>query len=240
MLFCLLDHDNVAPNLQHLPSYLNAWLDVVSREHNIATIEDLIVRSYGGWWREEHASDSRFAAAQDYSQYCPALISTAGHYWRVRFEFADSLLTPAGNSAAVPTFHHTVVSRPAPPLSISDVGGPVCTEQDCEIQKCRRWLYRRRGCTRNACPQNFGRVWVRTEQKQVDTHLAIDLVQLCRSWPEQVHVALFSDDVDFLPALTASIIGNRSATSVTHVRIAGRSTYLDPFLTANGVRILTP
>jgi hypothetical protein len=240
MLFCLIDHDNVSAHLGQLNHLLSGWLAGLSREHTFSAVEDLVVRSYGGWWREDAASDARFSAAQLYSEYCPALISTEGHYWRVRFEFADNLLVPPGFPGFAPPFHHTVVSRPAPPLTIADAGGPVCEEVGCEVQRCRRWLFRRRGCTRNACPKTFGQVWMRTEQKQVDTHLAIDLVQVCKLWMETVHVALVSDDVDFLPALAASTLGASTAASVTHVRIAGRPTYLDQFLIASGVRILVP
>jgi hypothetical protein len=239
MFFCLIDHDNASGHLEHLTGFLGEWLGELARAYTFDVVQDLVVRSYGGWWREDRVSDARFSAAQLYSKYCPALLSEHGHYWRIRFEFADGLLIPPGQPDSVPPFHHTVVGRPAPPLTISGPGS-VCPEPDCEVQRCRRWLYRRRGCTRNACPKAFGQVWMRTEQKQVDTHLALDFVHLCKYWPDSVHVALVSDDVDFLPALAASAIGTVAAASVTHVRIAGRSSYLDTFLTGRGIRILCP
>jgi hypothetical protein len=240
MLFFLIDHDNVSVHASHLNRCLSGWVSQISREHTVPPVTDVLVRAYGGWWREDQVSDARSSAQQLYSEYCPALIAAEGHYWRVRFEFADGLLLPPGMSDHVPPFHHTVVSRPAQPMSIADAAGPACAEQGCEVQRCRRWLYRRRGCTRNACPQIFGDIWMRTEQKQVDTHLAVDLLQLCKSWPESVHVALVSDDTDFLPVLLASSIGSRKAASLTHVRLAGRESYLDDFLRKTGVRIFVP
>lgn len=203
-------------------------------------VGDMTVRAYGGWWREEAASDARFSAAVQYSEHCPALLATAGRYWRVRFEFADDLLLPADPAVGSPSIRHTVAMRPPPPLAISQVHGAVCTEDGCEVQRCRRWLYRRRGCTRSACPQQFGQVWIRTEQKQVDTHLAVDLLQLTRLWPRPIHISLLSDDIDFLPAIVAAATTSPLPESITHVRVTGRRTYLDPFLTERGVRILSP
>ena len=238
MLYCLIDHDNVATYLPQLSAFLHTWVSSVASEFHLPTVGDITVRAYGGWWREEMASEARFSAAKAYSVHCPALIKTEGHYWRVRFEFADRLLLPKGSRPGIPTIQHTVVSRPAPPLSIAKALGGTCGEAGCELTRCRRWIFSRRGCTRNACPQTFGQVWVRTEQKQVDTHLAVDLLQLCSLWHESVHVSLLSSDVDFLPALAASSAVNRSAVSLTHVRTEVRATYLDDFLTRFGVRIV--
>lgn len=237
MLYCLIDHDNVASYLPQLSAFLRTWGSAVANEFRLPTIGDITVRAYGGWWREEMASDARFSAAQTYTANCPALIKTDGHYWRVRFEFADRLLLPPNSRSSVPAIQHTVVSRPAPPLSIAKNLGGTCGEAGCELLRCRKWIFSRRACTRNACPQSFGQAWIRTEQKQVDTHLAVDLLQLCCFWHESVHVSLLSSDVDFLPALVASSIGNRSAESLTHVRTEVRPTYLDNFLTGAGVRI---
>ena len=238
MLYCLIDHDNVASHLPRLSAVLSTWAGEIAHEFRLPTVGDITVRTYGGWWREELASEARFSATQLYPEHCPALIRTTGHYWRVRFEFADSLLLPRGVRCNVPDIKHTVIGRPAPPLSISKALGGTCGEPNCEITRCRRWIFQRRGCTRNACPQMFSQVWVRTEQKQVDTHLAVDLMQLCCFWHENVHVALISDDVDFLPALVASSVTTRSAESLTHVRMEGRATYLDNFLTKCGLRIV--
>lgn len=237
MLYCLIDHDNVATNLTQLNAFLKSWLRELFRDYPLPDVGDIMVRAYGGWWLEEMSSEARFSASQIYSAYCPALISTDGHYWRVNFEFADRLLLPSGTQPQVPNFHYTVVMRPAPLLKVAKVLGQTCGEVDCELQRCRRWLSKRRGCTRDACPQEFSQVWSRTEQKQVDIHLAIDLLQLCRLWPQEVHVAILSDDADFLPALIASSIGTRSAVTLTHVRTAGRTTYLDNVLTGYGVRM---
>jgi len=233
----LLDHDNLPLSRIGIQHLLDRWLSHIDSSPAIAVGEALI-RIYGGWWLEDQMSESRHAASLFYAEFCPSLMYVLSRVWRVRFEFADSLFAPH-HSTEIP-IRHTFALRPAPPPVARRPGQqqPSCDEPDCEIRQLRKWLYRRRGCTRTACPRRFGDVWYRAEQKQVDIHLALDLAALVHR-KDLAHLAVGSDDLDFLPALvTASGHPLRHCT-ISHLRCRTDRTYLDDVFSRFGGHIVT-
>lgn len=105
------------------------------------------------------------------------------------------------------------------------------------MMRMRRWINRRRACPKSECPLTFYECYVREEQKQVDVHLVVDFLQMAWISGKTVHLALLSDDCDFLPALVTAAKGPFSA-SITHLRCNLKSTYLDPELCATGVNLI--
>lgn len=235
----LLDHDNVPFGSVGLKSILERWLLELAPRTQRGSVRTAIVRAYGGWWKGDQLSESRQKATSFYADECPALLRVDGVFWRVGFEFADRLVGFVGRKAPMPAIHNTFVMRPVPPLKISRNGAYTCIEADCEARKLRDWFYSRRGCTRKACQNLFGDIWSRSEQKQVDIHLAIDLITLAPNIDPAFNLALATDDADFLPALLSASYVSPSPHSLSHLRCQMQPTYLDDFLTSQGVVIIS-
>jgi hypothetical protein len=231
----LLDHDNCPFTRIPLHGVIERWLATLPRTDTRA-VRELLVRAYGGWWHGDLSSNSRVSAMQLYTAQCPALIRQGTDYWRVRFEFADHLLWREGQ--VDPRIENTFVLRPAPQLFSPKAPASPCTETNCESQRVRLWLLKRRGCTRPACPRTFSEMWYRPEQKQVDVHLVVDLLTATLKTKSSINVAVASDDLDFLPALLAAVTHSTSAFSITHIRFTARAMYLDDCLRRLGMRIL--
>jgi uncharacterized LabA/DUF88 family protein len=230
----LLDADNVPLEDVSLNTILVCWLAGQSPDG----VGDATVRVYGGWWNGNVMSDARHKAALWMAEACPALLNIAQTYWRVRFEFADALISPALSNQGELPIRSTFVLRPAPPLTATQRPGQGCDESDCEVKAVRKWIYRRRGCTRNKCPKKFGDVWLRAEQKQVDTHLAVDLLLVAQG-KQYDRIALATDDIDLLPALAAAFRECGGSKNVAHIRFRAESSYLDGRLLDMGGAIFT-
>lgn len=230
----LIDHDNVPFERIQLRSILEAWLSEIAKVVRPEGVHDLLVRSYGGWWQGTDQSASRAEAARAYAEQCPALLSLDGGYWRVRFEFADSLIY---SNPGFDRLSHTFALRPASPLTLA-AGTAGCDAESCEAPRLRKWTFRRRGCTKPGCTRKFGDLWLRGEQKQVDIHLAVDLLMLASRAESTTHLALASDDLDFMPVLAQAGIIRPNHATLTHVRFTSRSAYLDETLTGLGLRLL--
>jgi hypothetical protein len=231
----LIDHDNIPLQEVGLATLITQWLKYSPSDSQESGIQELLVRSYGGWWREDRQSTSRFSAGPRYADLCPALMRVNGCYWRVRFEFADHLLAFDGEQS--PAITHTFALRPAPQLCLA-TEGKGCEEQDCEARKLRKWVMRRRGCTRKACPRAFGDIWQKPEQKQVDIHIAADLLHLSLLAGSRRYVALVSDDIDFIPAILAFTKNIGERRSLTWIRCNRDSSYLDEELNNRGITIM--
>ena len=230
----LIDHDNAPFGRTPLSEVLRGWLGSLAGDA-LPAVCDATVRAYGGWWFGDLSSSSRYKAVGFYTTQCPAITEVNGRYWRIRFEFADHLYHPLRNGMS-PRIENTFVLRPAPQLfSRNDIAG--CDEADCEMAKIQRWVQKRRGCTRAACSKRFGDMWYKPEQKQVDTHLTLDLIALA-STETPKHVAVVSDDIDFLPSLLVATSLMGPPGSVTQVRFSERRTYLDEALLAAGLHLL--
>lgn len=232
----LLDHDNSPHGAKSLKEILVTWLEDIPTAALRATVQDADVRAYGGWWQEDSSSSARGEAVAFYTEECPALITAGERYWRIKFAFADYLLHDL-NVRHAPRVEHTFVLRPAPSLFSPLTGATACAEQGCEIRKIRKWMLKRRGCTRTACPNAFGQLWYKPEQKQVDTHLVLDLLYLCTRGSEATDVLVVSDDADFGPALLVAASAGTGA-RITVARFSSKKNYLDQYLVEAGIKIL--
>jgi uncharacterized LabA/DUF88 family protein len=229
----LLDHDNIPWHEIDISQLIRCWLFRVM-DGSPAGVLDVRLRAYGGWFAGNVASARRFDALTFYQKSCPAVIKLGPAFVRIAFEFADSLLL--GTFGVVP-IRNTYVTRASGQVLKPRAGVQTCGETDCEIKRMRRWVGRRRACPKTECPLSFSDCYVREEQKQVDVHLAVDLMQTAWASTRPTHLAVASDDSDFLPALLAAGRTVRQG-SVSHLRANLRSTYLDPELDAAGVHLI--
>ncbi len=167
-------------------------------------------------------------------------MKVAGRYCRIQFEFADKLLVPpALTKAAMPlAITHTVAVRASAETVVARSGVPLCPESDCQLRSVRKWIKRKRACTRDACPLEFKDQFERHQQKQVDVHLATDILTWAYTWDRACHLAVASDDVDLLPALGAAALVRKGQPGVTLLRFLMSSTYLDGTLVDLGLRLV--
>lgn len=185
------------------------------------------VRAYGGWFTGSVSTSARAQAATRYADVCPSVIRLENTYMKFRFSFADQLLTPA--LASPPKITHTIVVRDREQhLAPKEV---VCNESGCELSTLKRWVRKRRACPAQGCPNSFSDAFRRTEQKQVDVHLATDLLLLFTEPRDYDHVIVASDDIDFMPAALAAVASAKAraltAPWLTLVRNKRKSSYAD-------------
>lgn len=230
----LLDHDNIDFDRISVRGLLELWIDADPMLQQTAAV--LRLRAYGGWFVESISSDARHRAAEFYMEAAPSLFKYQGRYYSVAFEFADSLV---GASALVgPSsvrIANTVVRRASAPTVRVIPGAPGCPESDCQLRATRRWIRNNRACTRAACPKPFAACFERVEQKQVDVHLAVDLMAYLSAPNGQV--GLVTDDADILPALAAVAASGAARDRLSVIRSNQRPTYMDSFLRGSGARI---
>lgn len=231
--YLLVDVDNLPGDDCLVARLCESWIGMIPEVLPPSGTADLHVRYYGGWWDGYTASPARHESARVLEK-VPAFLRISERYWRVQFHFADETLAPTGPGVAV---RETFVRRPAHELGIKRSGEPICLDEDCRLKECRTWIRRRRACSLSRCALPFGEAWLRAEQKQVDVHLAADLITLAAGWKTPVHVAIASDDIDFAPALVAAAVSNSALESLCHLRCARVSSYMDSVLRESGVRI---
>lgn len=196
----LLDYANVPaaalrPGLAALVKRVLAVLpsDALPRESKI------VCRLYGGWYeglrpspqaRElERAIRRRFPARFPFG--APARDRVA----RVEVELARSL-----RAAPKHDLHHTYRRRGAPrgldarPLPFEGCARP----GDCPLAPVHHLVNSER-CPAVSCRVGASEVFLRTEQKLVDTMLTADLIQI--SGPGPTHIAVVTSDDDIWPGI---------------------------------------
>jgi uncharacterized LabA/DUF88 family protein len=233
-ILLLIDFDNLPDVGVTLTSTVGDWLRGLEPLLPPHAILDATLRSYGGWWDGNAVSPARETAAGILLG-MPALVRTESRYWRVHYQMADALLSTTAESIDI---RETYVRRRVPSLTIAPGALAACDNLACEVGKCRSWFFRKRACTQKRCKLQFGDVWERSEQKQVDVHLATDLLLASIGAGEETHLAVASDDSDFLPALAAVTKIAPNIGSLSHLRLARQRSYLDHFLVAAGVTIV--
>lgn len=235
LLSLLLDHDNIALEDVDVRKLIHSWLDRIAERLPPSGVLTILARAYGGWFLGDHASDARFKAMDFYQNAFPSVMMHKGRFIRLSFEFADFLL-------GVPDpvrITHTVVSRASPQYVTVQSAAPACAEQDCELKAVRTWIRRRRACAKPGCPHGFESFFERREQKQVDVHIAVDLLSLVNgSEGADRHIALATDDADLLPSVIAAAASRNGKTSLTLVRALKHRSYIDSALESQGVEIL--
>lgn len=235
----LIDHHNVPYDKITLRSLIETWIFEVYDELSTGSHASIRVRSYGGWYQGASTTNDRFSAAEMYQTICPSTFRHRNTFFSISFEFADEVINPVlpfSKQGAIP-IRHTLVSRTSPQRYIKAAQRSACEIPECKLKEVYRWMKKKRACMKPACPISFSDAFKRLEQKQVDIHLAIDTLCLSNAQQGNVHLAVVSDDIDLLPAYAASVANQRSATFCV-IRCQANKTYLDDFLTSNGVRIL--
>jgi NYN domain len=243
-MLLLLDHENV-PSAKRLPeSLIVPWLAHLLRRGLVSPAPVLTVttRVYGGWYSGQSVAPKRYDAMAFYAEKWPALAAIVpDQLVRCSIEFADYLLeTSSALSPTRPKITNTVAVRSAPPrLGLTDTFR-ACGESDCQRSRVRRWLSKGKGCTSDSCPNDFADCFIRREQKQVDMHLAVDLLEACVHGDGIEHVALASDDIDFIPAVALALRRRRSTlSSLSLVRGTGqRPLYCEADFRALGCEVV--
>ena len=236
-LFFLIDHNNVRFDTYDLKGLVVSWLDAINAEvlQHLPSILTISVRAYGGWYQEDQTTESRFQAAEFYQERCPSALIHRNKTYRLVFSFAESLVQTQYELFESIRITHTVVPR-----NLSEKlllrQQKKCFESQCELKRIRKWLKGNKACPKEECPHAFSDVFFRLEQKQVDVHLATDLVLLSLIYP--FHVAIVSDDMDLIPSMIAVGVRLKKDCSLSWLRMVRRFAYLDAQLTRLGVRIV--
>ena len=204
-LFLLVDHANIPFEKVSFIKLVTAWIEDLATSFELPSVLSLKVKAYGGWYVGNTASGERYRAAELYQRIVPTGLKVRGHLCRIRFEFADYLETLPANERYQPfAVHHTV----SPRTRLLSIGWktpiPTCQEPSCKIKEVHRWLHKDKACTLPTCPHPFSAFFERFEQKQVDVHLATDLVLLALAKEDNTHFGVISDDTDFMPSLVAA------------------------------------
>lgn len=233
-LALFVDHENVALESVSLDDIMRTWISAIEPALGCHRSVSMLVRAYGGWYCGETATDARFRAFEYYQNHCPSIFERANRYYRVSFEFADGLL----NAEASQRITHTVAARESPQY-FSRQQEFACSEDNCQLSFVKTWMRKRRACPRAACPHPFSSCFFRLEQKQVDVHLATDILLYALAPWRNSHLAVATDDVDIIPAIAAaSGLPSRISGSLAWCRWGARASYLDAVLLRRGVKIL--
>jgi hypothetical protein len=233
----LLDHDNVEQSGVGLLTLIHTWIDSAGTHLQATGVMSLLVRAYGGWFQDTRTSPARIRASEFYQEATPSILRRNGRYYSLSFEFADHLAASTiGAGLADPMRITHTVARRAAALQVKILNDKQqCTEPDCELKATKKWIRKKRACTRISCPVDFRSAFERTEQKQVDVHLALDLLEFLKHTTGQV--ALASDDADLLPAVALALLNGVAQDRLTLLRCGEGSSYLDGAARAGGVRI---
>jgi len=231
----LVDHSNILHSRTTISDVITAWLKEIllsGSEH--PPLSDIIVRAYGGWNDQGYDSDERFDALTYYQSKLESLITLDGLYFRIRFSIADRLL----GASDIHRFEYTVGLRATPDYFL--INDAVCKEPDCQLPSIRRWIRKRRACTKKDCPNSFGEIFSRRQQKQVDTHLAVDLLHAMSSQHKSKHIGIVTADLDLVPALFSSLASKSANKFLYLLKPKPYSFYCDHDLLNSGARIIQP
>jgi hypothetical protein len=217
---------------------LSACIGGISNRLQTGSVVSVKVRAYGGWFNGHAVSNSRYKAAQFYQALLPAAFSTSGYLCRSTFEFADFLAPDLNANNRVP-ISHTVVRRERP-FSVSPrIPRLACDDPECALNQVFKWLRKAKACFKPSCQHNFSEAFDRLEQKQVDVHMALDLVFLAERITGLDHIILFSDDLDLIPAIVSAKrrMGERAGT-ISLLRCIPPSPYIIDTLANQGIPII--
>jgi hypothetical protein len=233
-VLALIDHRNVPWDSVSLAQLVEV-LAVRFLSLRPLGLADVEMRAYGGWFEGTTASTERYSASAKYQAELPSLIRTGTSFVRVTFSFADHLLTMAPDGVSIP-IQGTVVTRASAQTTVPIANATfVCGNDGCEIKRVRRWISRKVACVKPGCNRLFTDYWIRTEQKQVDIHLACDLIA-ARGLQGLTAAVVVSDDLDFVPILAMAAL-LPGPVRIGSLRFTGLPTYLDPLLATLDVEI---
>lgn len=168
-------------------------------------INSLVFRLYGGWYYDENVSEQRIEAIKEVGVW-PTMLRVGKRIVRVKYFFADSLVGYDGDEKA--QIRRTYIERKAKVKGIkvkSDNDVSSCKKKSCSLHITHKWLSSLRACVHKDCEKKFNDIFVRYEQKQVDTHILCDFLALLRN-DSFSKIFLMSSDVDFMPGIQTAIL----------------------------------
>lgn len=203
-LYCLIDADNFfsptasEPEMRHLLMQL-----IESSRYRLGSVETVHFRLYGGWLEGGALTQRASQVAQLVSAAFPLPMPLPDRsFLRGDWELAHSLLS---NPSV--RFENTWRRRASVPrLRLSRSPAPDGCASD--RSHCPASLLRQitrsstRTCPAAGCVVRSGDMFATAEQKQVDTMMTADLIELARD--PRILVVCVSDDTDFVPALVAA------------------------------------
>lgn len=240
-ILMLLDHENVP--LREFP--VSRLIQEVAQARvaagNAPPVLQIHVRAYGGWFEGNSASAARARAFEYYQNNLPAITRVGHHLARCSFEFADyplSITDSRKDDRRLP-ITHTVATRNSPVHFKKKAATELCPEVECQLSAVTRWLNKRTACTKRGCTRSFGETFERNEQKQVDIHLAVDLLTAARDHGNCQSICIVTSDWDFLPALQIASSDLASSSTISVVRFGKSGTHLDSTLESLGILTIT-
>lgn len=199
----LIDHDNI--ELASSPRRIVAA--ALGAIPAVADGVSVTLRAYGGWFDGSSPTDARFGALVLYQDLCPTLIQSERGLVKVAFEFADELALSRFQSQRI-EIRHTVALRRSADRLMAQGKKDLCGEVDCKLTSVRSWARKGKACFSSLCPHPFEAVFQRRQQKQVDVHLAVDLLWFVSTCDPETAIILASDDTDLLPAVLQASFQN--------------------------------
>lgn len=165
----------------------------------------LLFRLYGGWYYDESVSEQRIEAIKEVG-FWPTIVRIETRIIRIKYIFSDSLIGFEGNERGM--VRRTYIERKAKVKGIkvkSDNELALCKKASCSLRITHKWLSSLKACVHKECEKKFNDIFVRYEQKQVDTHMLCDfLVSLNNESFSKI--LLMSSDVDFMPGIQTAIL----------------------------------
>jgi uncharacterized LabA/DUF88 family protein len=201
-ILVLIDYSNIKN--QNIP--LRKAIEYITDREASSEIKKIQVRLYGGWYENSQATDDRNNAVAELSDTMPGAIINDGKIWQIKTEFAD--YTAKIKQLDVFPVKNTVLRRKSTSPELVLNSYDECDSPDCGKMEVLKWLKRKRGCTSQLCQKKYAEIFSRVEQKQVDTHLAIDFYRYCVESNKFDSVWLISNDIDMLPSIFSVISNN--------------------------------
>ncbi len=228
----LVDHKNLLDNGHTLKQLVHT---VTASIQSLQAPVYFTLRAYGGWYSGNSITDERYEAITYYQDYCPTVLKTEAGLVRLSLQFADELAVSQERKAKVP-ITHTVNVRGSSEIKITKSLTDKCHASGCELTEVRKWVRKKTACGASHCGHQFSDFFQRQEQKQVDVHLALDLVWLAARESSDTAIVVVSDDIDILPAIIQASLQNPKRL-LLHVRSATRRpTYQDALLSDLGIQ----
>jgi uncharacterized LabA/DUF88 family protein len=229
----LLDHLNAELNNLGALEIFRPWVLAISKPE-VPTVLSVHVRSYGGWFSGVNTTTERQTISAQVQERWPSVLKVDHVFIRNNFQFADQLLSDKTQDIT-----HTTSTRQKPIRFSTTDKATACPNSQCEVKKIKKWMKDANGCTLSGCALSYFDCFVRSEQKQVDIHLATDLLSLAFQSEEDTEVLIVSDDVDMTPAILVAASASKSSTSISVFRSNQKPLYADSKLSSLGVRLLS-
>jgi uncharacterized LabA/DUF88 family protein len=224
LCFILVDYDNFFWEKINMSNLIQSIVTSLSSKD--IEISSINFRIYGGWFVENDITKQRKEASQAISNW-PSIMCIFEKIYRISYIFADALYGYEHEDIAKIT--HTFSERNAKLKNVKfHKDQDSCQETTCAVKKINKWLKSKKACTSPDCKHGFSDYFSRFEQKQVDSHILVDFIQLLHSH-ENNFVFLMSGDIDFMPGIQYAIAsGNKNRIGLLHNETI--STYMNEII----------